>query len=128
MRSSHPALVMAMRTHLGIYADRFAGPLDAEGHDLRFWSKQSRDAAFAAHTDASSCTWQGSSYAFAGTDITCIEKATKWGTLVGPTLPKTHRYCDCHPPQSHCQGQTYLRRLDLEVSQVLHHPRHHPPL
>ena len=48
------------------------------------------------------------------------------GTLVSPTLPKTHRYCDCHPPQSHCQRQTYLRQLDREVSQVLHHPRHHP--
>ena len=29
------------------------------------------------------------------------------GTLVGPTLPKTHHNCECHPPQSHCQGQTY---------------------
>ena len=78
MWSSHPTLVAAMRTHLGINADRFASPLDVQGHDLRFWSKHSRDAAFEAHADAYSCTWQGYSYAFAGSDTTCIEKATKW--------------------------------------------------
>ena len=78
MWSSRPALVTAMRTHLGIHADRFASPLDVHGHDLRYWSMYSRDKAFSAHTDAYSCRWQGYSYVLAGTDTACIEKATKW--------------------------------------------------
>ena len=75
---SHATLIQAMRTHLGISADRFASPLDVHSPDLQFWSKHNRDMAFSAHTDAYSCKWQGYSYAFPGTDTTSIEKATKW--------------------------------------------------
>ena len=73
-----PALLDAIRTHLDICIDRFASPLDIHGPDLHFWSKHGRDAAFSAHTDAYSCRWEGYSYAFPDTDITSIEKATKW--------------------------------------------------